>query len=206
MYLFFDSETSGLPQDYNAPPSKGPNWPRLVTLAWLVTDADGREIRHHHSVFMPLGWEIEPEAQAIHGYTTERAREIGTYLWPVLSILERTIDDAQAILAHNYVFDRSVVGSEYLRLDRPDPFLPKLSFCTMRSTADILKLPGRRAGSYKWPRLSELHRFLFGKEHDGQHDALADVRACKRCFFELRKRNLLPGIGSELTEPARIGR
>jgi DNA polymerase III epsilon subunit-like protein len=39
--VFFDTETTGLPRDYNAPSSKLDNWPRLVQLAWIVSDYDG---------------------------------------------------------------------------------------------------------------------------------------------------------------------
>jgi len=33
----------------------------------------------------------------------------------------------------------------------------------------------------------ELYRFLFGKEFDDAHDAMADIRATKDCFLELYK-------------------
>ena len=32
-YLFFDTETTGLPRNYKAPSSDTRNWPRLVQLA-----------------------------------------------------------------------------------------------------------------------------------------------------------------------------
>ena len=44
MYLFFDTETTGIPRNYKAPASDFKHWPRLVQIAWLVTDATGNEI------------------------------------------------------------------------------------------------------------------------------------------------------------------
>ena len=44
MYLFFDTETTGIPRNYKAPASDFKNWPCLVQIAWLVTDATGNEI------------------------------------------------------------------------------------------------------------------------------------------------------------------
>jgi hypothetical protein len=35
MYLFFDTETTGLPSNYKAPATDLNNSPRLVQLAWL---------------------------------------------------------------------------------------------------------------------------------------------------------------------------
>jgi len=35
MYLFFDTETTGLPKNWKAPVTDLNNWPRLVQLAYL---------------------------------------------------------------------------------------------------------------------------------------------------------------------------
>ena len=38
MYLFFDTETAGLPRNRKAPISNLKNWPRLVQIAWMQYD------------------------------------------------------------------------------------------------------------------------------------------------------------------------
>ena len=43
----------------------------------------------------------------------------------------------------------------------------------------------------KWPTLAELHHRLFASAPGGMHAADSDVRACARCFFELKRRNLI---------------
>jgi hypothetical protein len=43
MYLFFDTETSGLPRTHKAPVSDLDNWPRIVQIAWLLIDEQGRQ-------------------------------------------------------------------------------------------------------------------------------------------------------------------
>ncbi len=35
-YLFFDTETTGVPKDYKAPSSDTDNWPRMVQLASMT--------------------------------------------------------------------------------------------------------------------------------------------------------------------------
>ena len=37
-FLFFDTETTGLPKKWNAPVEEIDNWPRLVQIAWQVYD------------------------------------------------------------------------------------------------------------------------------------------------------------------------
>ena len=44
MFTFFDTETTGLPKNFNAPLSDSENWPRMVQIAWQVHDDDGNLI------------------------------------------------------------------------------------------------------------------------------------------------------------------
>lgn len=63
---------------------------------------------------------------------------------------------------------------------------------TMKLGADICKIPSTKKGEkYKWPKLDELYRALFGKSFQGQHNAMNDVRATEECFEELRRRKLI---------------
>jgi hypothetical protein len=59
----------------------------------------------------------------------------------------------------------------------------------MISTVDLCKIDGPYG--YKWPKLEELHRFLFKHDFDGAHDALADIQATAKCFWELANRNII---------------
>ena len=61
--------------------------------------------------------------------------------------------------------------------------------CTMKSSTNYCKLPGKKG--FKSPRLAELHQILFGEGFDNAHNALADVEATARCFWELKKRGVL---------------
>ena len=85
MHLFFDTETTGLPRDYRAPVSNSRNWPRLVQLAWLVTDDQGTEYKSLEYIIKPEGFAIPREASRIHGITTELARQRGADLGAVLA-------------------------------------------------------------------------------------------------------------------------
>jgi DNA polymerase-3 subunit epsilon len=71
--------------------------------------------------------------------------------------------------------------------------LPAEFTCTMLKAIDVVKCPPtekmRRAGrtGFKNPNLAETYRHFFGRDFEGAHDAMADVRACRDVFFELRK-------------------
>ena len=41
MYLVYDTETTGLPKNWNAPITDSDNWPRMVQISWQVHDIKG---------------------------------------------------------------------------------------------------------------------------------------------------------------------
>lgn len=57
----------------------------------------------------------------------------------------------------------------------------------MTSSTNLCKLPSPYGNGYKWPQLPELHNHLFNCSFGNAHNALYDVKACAKCFFELKK-------------------
>jgi DNA polymerase III subunit epsilon len=200
--LFFDTETTGVPKNYKAPVTDIENWPRVIQLAWLVADLEGNVIKVREALIKPNGWEIPKEDFWIrHGFDTDLSLRVGEEL---VQVLQEFVDDLQGcgwMVAHNLAFDHPIVGAEMLRLGKKSERKAS-KICTMEATVDLCKIPfaGQRAwlskqkGSgkqYKWPKLQELHLFLFGKDFDGAHQAGGDVAALKACFFELLKRGVI---------------
>ena len=60
----------------------------------------------------------------------------------------------------------------------------KRSIDTMKLGANYTKIK-TAGGDYKWPKLIELYRHFFGRDFEGQHDALDDIRATRDCFWEM---------------------
>lgn len=189
MFLFFDTETTGLPKRWNAPVTDLENWPRLVQLAWMMYDTNGQLLECGDALVIPEGFVIPPEASQVHGITTAIAREKGRPLQEVMEQFAEKIDQAYALVGHNISFDECIVGAEFERLRMMTSLFLKPKYCTMKSSTDYCKLPGKKG--FKSPRLAELHRILFGKDFDNAHNALADVEATARCFWELRKRGVI---------------
>ena len=183
--LFFDTETTGVPRNYKAPASDLNNWPRLVQIAWLLANDDGTEIESAEYIVKPDGFTIPADAARIHGITTEVALREGAEIRVVLEGILSSLSKVSQLVAHNIDFDEKILGAELLRAGLPNVVETKLRLCTMRSSTDFCRLPG--AYGFKWPKLDELHRKLFNKPLAGAHRALVDVRACARCYFELKR-------------------
>jgi DNA polymerase III epsilon subunit-like protein len=189
MYFFFDTETNGLPRNYKAPVTDLRNWPRLVQLAWLLTDAMGNEVTAAEYLVKPDGFIIPSEAVQVHGITTEKAQREGIALQIVLAEAVANIQRASVLVAHNMQFDEKILGAELLRLGQPNLVASKERRCTMQAATNFCRIPGPYG--YKWPTLPELHQKLFKKPFAGEHQALNDVHACSRCFFELRRHGVV---------------
>ena len=185
MYLIFDTETTGLPQNWKAPLTDFDNWPRLVQLAWQVHDVKGKLIDVKNYIIKPEGYDIPFNASKIHGISTQRAEKEGLSLSEVLEIFHQQIQEVKFVVGHNVGFDNNIVGCEFLRKNMPNLLQSIPSIDTKEDATDYCKIPGGRGGGFKWPSLIELHQTLFGKAFAEAHNASADVEGTARCFLEL---------------------
>ncbi len=185
MYLFFDTETTGIPKNYKAPASDARNWPRLVQIAWLLVDENGNEQKSLEHIIKPDGFTIPADAARIHGITNEVAAQKGVELKSALAQIIADFAQAKILLAHNMSFDEKILGAELLRMGFANEVEAKARKCTMLASVDHCAIPGQYGN--KWPKLQELHKKLFQQEFVGAHSALADVRACAKCYFELKR-------------------
>ena len=189
-YLFFDTETTGLPKNWQAPVSDLDNWPRLIQIAWVVYK-DGIKAGGNDLIIKPENFEIPAEASAIHGITTEKAKKDGVLLQEALDKFNGLILQANYLVGHNINFDEMIVGAEFLRKKMPNSFGNKEKICTKEMSTNFCAIPSANGyGRYKWPKLSELHLKLFNSAFKDSHNARADVEATAKCFWEMKRRGI----------------
>ncbi|MCB0402273.1 MAG: DNA polymerase III subunit alpha [Flavobacteriales bacterium] len=196
MFLIFDTETTGLPKNYNAPVSDSDNWPRMVQLAWQLHDTEGKLIANQNFIVRPDGFEIPIGVSKVHGITTERALRDGVELSVVLQAFLEDLQRATYNVGHNIEFDINIVGAEFYRLGITNNLAGLKVIDTMKSSIDFCAIPGGRGGGFKYPSLTDLHTKLFGKGFGDAHDAAYDVDATARCFFGL--------VSNRVIQPAEI--
>lgn len=185
MFLFFDTETAGLPKSWKAPVTQVNNWPHLVQLAYILCDVKGNRMSQGNHLVKPEGFSISKNAMRLHGITTEKAMAEGERLLNVLETFEGMVHRADYLVAHNMDFDEKIVGAEFLRNQMANTLTKKKKICTMKGSVDFCRISGPYG--YKWPKLSELYYKLFRTDFDGAHDAVADTEATAKCFWELRR-------------------
>lgn len=197
MILFFDTETTGLP-DYRMPPDH-PSQPYLVQLACLLMDADGRERANLNIVVNP-GVPIPAGASGVHGISDRVAKDYGLPPARAIALWHELASRASWLVAHNLKFDMAIMATAWARVgSKTRPTLEaehgkRLQVCTMEMAAPVVNLPptdrmvAKGIMKPKPPRLEECIAHFFGESLDGAHDALVDVRACARLYYYLKAR------------------
>ncbi len=188
--LFFDAETTGLKDDKR--PAIHECQPLPIQLGMKLDMPNGREVGALNVMIKTGDWEISPGAQAIHGISKEMADEYGVHFVTAMETFLDYVDVAEIVVAHNLEFDAVVlqraiyVYHQMMGTPFVDPFEGKVMICTMLAALDIVKAKPKRYGTWKWPKLAECMKYFFNEDLEGAHDALTDVRACARVFYQLR--------------------
>lgn len=194
-YLFFDTETTGLPKHRRLPAISGSdNWPDIVSISWVLYEST-LCIGAQSYIVHPDGWTIPPESSAIHGITEEVASRTGRPLDFVLDQFRTDAFECDVVVAHNLAFDLNVVESAWIwrlcpaRGLHPAPAFgwPKIQICTAEYGKDICRFPfPRGGGGFRFPKLSELYSKVLGRSPRGTlHCSLNDTLLLSDLFFAL---------------------
>lgn len=182
--LFFDTETTGIPDRSAKWDVDFMQYPHVVQMAWI----HGCKVESH--IIRPDGWEIPDETVEIHGITNEYAMEHGEPFAAVVDMFIQDCHEAGLICGHNIHFDTGIVkanilrelGREYYDANDVETALYKgKRIDTMRST--MKWVDARNSwGKLKFPNLGELYSRCFPGETFPAHDALEDTKAVARCL------------------------
>ena len=204
--LFFDTETTWLSDDA-----------QIVQFWWIfwVLNWDHFNEIDRISQYINCSVDIEPSAYQTHHISKSLLRDyhyLNYYIDDIMSYFKR----ADLIVWHNVEFDIKMMKRECRRLGVNFDWYDVQAFDTMKSTTDLLRIPNPYWYSwYKRPKLSELYYFLFHKDFEDAHDAMADISATKDCFLELvnkwyintsnfKRRNNIEVFKTQETKPRRI--
>lgn len=192
--LFYDTETTGIPL-FNEP-SEDPRQPHIVQLAACLVDLDTHKtIQSMDVIVRPDGWEIPDDVAAIHGITTEVAKDVGiSECLAVEMLLE--LWRKRTRIGHNEQFDariirialkryfddvRDVSGiNDIIDVFPSDSWKAGQAECTLKLARPYCKLPSNKA-----PKLTEAYKHFTGEDMPDAHSAMGDVQGCMAVYFSI---------------------
>jgi len=182
--MVFDTETTGLPPK-NRQCTDPTQWPHIVQLSYLIYDTNADKIHELKDVIISLGTHIPlpDESVAIHGITRTISLQQGVDIRIALLDFKMALTQCSKCVAHNLEFDTRVLQMEAQR-NRMSLYFPA-SFCTMKVSTDLCKLPSPYGLGYKWPKLLELHEHLFQRVPKNAHNSKIDTIVTLRCYHML---------------------
>jgi len=191
MPLFYDTETSGM-LDFKREPD-APGQPCLIQLAFILDDEDGNTLSEFQTLIKPHpGVTFEQGAIRVHGITPEDAETKGIDVRDALSSLQSAIaflPETDYFVAHNDNFDTRIIRGTCARNGYEDLTKLREHKCTMLASTNVLKLPGRYPGKYKWPKLEQAYQVLVDVSgFENAHDAMVDTRACREVYYALKEK------------------
>lgn len=189
MILFFDTETTGLP-DFKSP-SDAPHQPHIVQMGAILTDHEFNEVERLDLYVRPEGWSIPDEVAAIHGVTNEIAMAKGVPEQDMLSSFLAMWNRCSYRVAFNEQFDRRILRiamKRFLGQEVADTWDKAQAQCAMKMASPRCNLPPTpkmlAAGfrGPKQPKLSEAVKLIMGEDMVGAHSAIVDVEYTVRLY------------------------
>lgn len=168
---------------------------QIAQLSYILVDGGGI-IRGENYFFTVAS--MSPGAEQVHGFSEEMLFQLSEGR-TFADQLDRFRDDFmdRTLVAHNAPFDLGFLAAEFARCGLS--YAPK-TFCTMRKSTPLCRIPHPNRGGYKWPRLEEALRTLdisaeevnalaaevFGDGRAAFHDARFDSAAVYLIYRKLK--------------------
>lgn len=190
--LIFDTETTSLKPGH------------ICQLSYITIDASTKPQQTVGKNFFFTVEEMDPSAEAVHGFSLEKLYELsnGLYIEDRLEEFLKDFEEADFVIGHNVNFD-----VRFLKLELEAmciDYEPRNVFCTMQYYKDICRIP-KANGEIKNPKLEEVINFLgITKEQISQkanelfqgsgdyHDARFDTTATYLLIIEGMKKRFIP--------------
>lgn len=182
-YIFLDTETTmvnfkNFKQALDA--SHSDNWPRLLQLAYIVSDKAGNEIARYNELIYPEGFTFSPRPMPFENIRLEYNIEHGVPCQSAINSVFDWIQKGYIPVGHNTDYDLRVCQAEDYRLTN--------GYIDVENWKDTAKMAMKQLGmngrSGYGPKLGDLYDHFFEGGFES-HDAMADVEATMGVFFKM---------------------
>ncbi len=186
--ILVDFETTDLLNKFSDDPDQQPG---IVEIGLIELDGKWNTVHEYCFRVNPEKQPHQFAAKAVEAHGIKPGDVYGepslTALLPQLAAIFRPHD---RWIGFNNEFDKKVLNWQLLRYGWGMRFpWPSIDVDIMKIGKDVANIQGKQ--DIKFPKLMELHQFLFGEGFQGAHGALADCQATARCGKELYNRGII---------------
>lgn len=174
MYIIFDTETTGLPKNWNLDYTHTDNWPRAIQIAWQLHDDMGNLVEAKDFLIKPEGFDIPYDAEKIHGISTELAMQQGEDLQTVMTLFNEALNKADFVVGQNIGFDKNIMGCEFHRFNVPNKLqeIPVLDTCTEMSARVVSFIDFYKNGDEGKPKTNRFGDKIIGPDGKEELESL----------------------------------
>ena len=142
--LVFDTETTGLIENYRESLYNTSKYPYVVQLSWLLFDVETNKVVKvcDYILKVPDGITISKESSDIHGITNETSKTKGKDPKEIIALFNQDLKTADVCVCHNTRFDKRMMRIELIRHNFADAIYKGNHqwYCTMENSTDVCKL------------------------------------------------------------------
>ena len=203
--LVFDTETTGLPQSKIISPDTLKLWPHIVQFSYVIYDTDANDIVVSSDDIVKVGKDVVISEGSIelHGITSEISQSKGSNIIEIIDVFCNHLKSVDVLVGHNVTFDIKMVKAELLRLiyndmseDKSRKYKNNLYdlsnfqnvYCTLQNSIELcaIKTLDKFGKEYnKYPKLVELHKYLFHSVPNNLHNSFNDILITLRCYIKM---------------------
>jgi DNA polymerase III epsilon subunit-like protein len=188
MKLFFDLETTGLPQQISYdnwyPPEDIDKYDssRIIEIGIIIVDK-GEIIETYNAIIKPDTFtKLDPIITKLTSITDDKINAEGKNIKDILKEIKPLFKKVGIINAYNMNFDKNILLSELYRIHDRE-FIKVINNlkceCTFKLSKQVLYM-----GSYK---MEYVYKELFKIDPKQDHRAFNDAILCKDVYYKLKK-------------------
>lgn len=210
--MVFDVETTGLVPKKDPITKKMPSideMPRIIQLSYIIYNVIEGNISKLSNSYIKLEdpTQLSPFITELTGITADTLNERGIDIIDALTLFYNDFITVDCVIAHNIKFDSQLILIEieryYEHLEKTIPQILNLFnpiflnlkkidlYCTMQSSIHICNIlvpstTNPEKTYKKFPKLSELYKWLFKMDAVQLHNSLIDTIYTLRCFLKIK--------------------
>ena len=189
MKLFFDLETTGLPEQISFdnwyPPEEVDKYSssRIIEIGIILVDKNEKITKTYNKIIKPDNFvSLKPIITQITGITDTEIINNGKNFKDIINEIKPLFQKCSVINSYNLNFDLNILLSElYLIHDKEF-----INIINSKKHECSLQLATKYFNMERYPKLEKVYKMLFNTDPKQDHRAFGDAILCKEVYYKIK--------------------